>query len=128
MTEHDNNNRGSLWKAKGFAGKLNIGGVDYYVLMAETLSRNESAPKYQAIISKASERNSAVVPVFKVKKEGSKAVASFKYAEHVVFVYINDSTTPNAPTLRLSALPDAPQQAAPAPAQASNFDGEECPF
>jgi len=124
MSEHDNNNRGSLWKAKGFAGKLNIGGVDYYVLMAETLSRNESAPKYQAIISKAGERNSAVVPVFKVKKEGSKAVASFKYAEHVVFVFINDSATtpaPNAPTLRLSALPDAP-------AQASNFDGEECPF
>ena len=122
--EHDNTNRGALWSCKGFAGKLNIGGSDMYILCVQTRAQNEKAPIYQAIVRDGD--HSSIVPIWKPKKEGSKSLGVFEYAEHMVNIFKNEpSENPNAPTLRLSAMPKEP-------IEHSDFNPplatDDCPF
>lgn len=103
--QYDNTNKGALWACKGFAGKVNIDTVDYRIFFVATMAKNESAPKYYAILrTMAKGDNGIVYPVFAVTKEGSKAKASFTVGNNRVFVFLNEKPEGNAPILRLSVL------------------------
>ena len=109
--QHDNTNRGALWSAKGFAGRLNVAGSDMFVLMVATQAKSEAAPTYKAVIRDGDRE--VVVPVWRNKKPDSKAAGHFEYAEHVVNIFLNEKTeSANAPILRLSALPKEARPAA----------------
>jgi hypothetical protein len=101
MSEYDNTNRGSLWKAKGFAGKLNIAGVDYNVLLVSTGAKSEKAPAYKAIMSR--DMVDKVFPVWREKKEGSNRAGYFETESAYVSLYVNESNNEMAPILKLSA-------------------------
>jgi len=103
--EHDNTNRGSMWGCKGFAGNLDINGVNHFCLFVETKSKNESAPSYKAVISEAGKRSDEVVAIFRKKKEGSDIVGAGRYKDVYINVFVNRSDNPNAPVLRLWATP-----------------------
>lgn len=124
----DYTNKGSLWPSKGFRGKLDIGGGTYYVLMVATMSQNERAPTYKAIVNAQGEIQESVIPVWRDSKPENKRVGYFEYADHYVSVFVNaprEGGSPNAPVLGLSAhpkdMPLAPPQ--PPPAAPDPFDG-----
>lgn len=118
MADGDYTNKGSLWPSRGFQGVFDIGGGTYYVLMVATMSRNEMAPTYKAIISAKGEIQESVVPVWRDAKPENKRVGYFEYADHYVSVFVNaprEGGSPNAPKLGLSAHPKDMQAAPPAP-------------
>ena len=102
--EYNNTNRGAMWSAKGFAGKVNISGDDLRVLMIQLKTQNEAMPIYIAVIRNGIKDD--VVPIWRPKNKNSKSVGVFTYAEHIVNVFVNDKkTTANSPLLTLSAMP-----------------------
>lgn len=127
--QYDDSNKGALWSAKGYAGKCDIDGKNFFVMLVATNTKSETAPSHMAIIRDPERRTDTVAAVFKVKKADSKAVASFKAFDKVFFVYKADpSENANAPLLRLSVMPDGQKQEnKPATTSAAN-DFDEVPF
>lgn len=125
-TQHDNTNKGALWAAKGFGGKCDIDGKTFYVLMVATGAKSDNAPAYLAIVRDAEKRTDIVCPVFRVRKEGSKAAASFRVFDKVVFVYKAEaSENENAPKLRLTVMADSAKSDGKAPAAKAPIDDSD---
>jgi hypothetical protein len=96
--------RGALWPAKAFRGRLDISGNTFYVSMIATgAAPDQKAPAYNAII-RDQENKSTVVPIWRETRAESTRVGYGEYAGYWISVYQNaHRDADNAPALNLGA-------------------------
>lgn len=132
MTEHDNTNRGSVWKASGAAGKAEPGGQKYYAYLVGTGAKSP-APTSILVLQDPTTHSFYTAPMFRPKTNTPVIVSGrilVPEGTYLVCVFKNKSEHERSPWLDLSFKADEqqPGNADGEPPPEFTEDGDEIPF